>query len=116
MGARDGYWTAPAGTTRHRWLPAGATTFDATVHFVQSGSGTGVHIGGGRVLTCAHVVDSRDDEQDGSDESSLPARVGRRKLVMFPNGRTFVAACVAVNESADGCKDVAVVSLERSLR
>lgn len=55
------------------WLPqlpgaeeeeeeAAAVSFDAVVHFVQAGSGTGVHIGEGRVLTCAHVVDARDDE------------------------------------------------------
>ena len=118
----DKYWVARSGTVRNAWLPAleagamcapGGATFDAVVHFVQAGSGTGVHIGGGRVLTCAHVVDARDD--DGKDESDIPKRVGRRKLVMFASGRTFIAECAAVQETADGTKDVALVALGAEL-
>ena len=87
-------------------------TFDAVVHFVQSGSGTGVHVGGGRILTCAHVVDARDDDSADADADEPPERVGRQKLVMFGgSGRTFLARCVAVEESADGVKDVAVVTM-----
>ena len=37
----------------------------AAVHLVPSGSG--VHIGGGLVLTCAHCVDHDDDEDDEED-------------------------------------------------
>ena len=59
---RSGWWTAANGVKKHPWLPEACGSFDAVVHFVQAGSGTGVHIGGGRVLTCAHVVATRDDE------------------------------------------------------
>jgi hypothetical protein len=59
------------------------------------------------VLTCAHVVDSADDDA----EAGLPRRVGRRKVVMFASGRTFLAECVSVVESAAGDRDVAVMLL-----
>eukprot|EP01052_Picozoa_sp_SAG31_P026742 SAG31_NODE_2446_length_5678_cov_9.411185_9_plen_141_part_00 len=59
----SGFWTASGAPTKHAFLPgldiAGPATFDAVVHFVQAGSGTGVHVGQGLILTCAHVVDSR---------------------------------------------------------
>eukprot|EP01043_Picozoa_sp_COSAG02_P005617 COSAG02_NODE_153_length_33128_cov_10.471253_12_plen_482_part_00 len=121
QGKRDRYWMARSGTVRNTWLPglpsceeqdAGASidaTFDAVVHFVQAGSGTGVHIGGGRVLTCAHVVDCRDD--DNMDEDDVPVRLRRNKLLMFASGRTFIAECAAVLETTDGVKDVALVAL-----
>lgn len=121
QGKRDRYWMARSGTLRNAWLPGlpsseqnGAAapsnaTFDAVVHFVQAGSGTGVHIGGGRVLTCAHVVDCRDD--DDMNEDDLPVRLGRNKLLMFATGRTFIAECAAVLETTDGVKDVALVAL-----
>jgi len=68
-----------------------------------------VHVGGGRILTCAHVVDARDDEEV-EEVGKVPLRVGRLKLVMFPvGGRTFVAECTAATES-DGV-DVAVLLL-----
>ena len=38
----------------------------ASVHLVPSGSG--VHLGGGLVLTCAHCVDHDDDEEDDDDD------------------------------------------------
>ena len=115
-----GFWTAGSGAARHAWLPPlppsdsnAHATFDAVVHFVQSGSGTGVHVGDGLVLTCAHVVDARDDEDEDEDEDEAPpvARGGRRKVVMFPSGRTFIAECAAVVETADGRRDVAVLLL-----
>lgn len=86
-----------------------ASSFDAVVHFVQSGSGTGVHIGHGLILTCAHVVNSQDDDDD-----EVPMRLGRRKLIMFPSGHVFIVRCVSVVESEDGsgCQDVAVMALE----
>ncbi|GMI23158.1 hypothetical protein TeGR_g5710 [Tetraparma gracilis] len=107
------YWVAQGGTARQAFLPASpAGTFDAVVHFVQAGSGTGVHVGGGRVLTCAHVVDSRDDDGDEDDGGKAPpGRIGRRKVVVFGSGRAFVATCVAAEETSDGSVDVAVVVL-----
>ena len=44
---------------------ARCAAIDAAVHLVPSGSG--VHIGGGLVLTCAHCVDHDDDEDDDED-------------------------------------------------
>ena len=80
----SGFWQVSNGLKQHPWLPAGSieSTFDCVVHFVQSGSGTGVHIGHGVVLTCAHVIDSRDDEAD-----AMPNRLGREKVVVFPSKR-----------------------------
>ena len=123
------FWTAQQGLIRYSWLPDVSVTFDAVVHFVQSASGTGVHIcdadgkhggdgGDGRgtqlVLTCAHVIDAQDDEAL-EEAGKLPKRCGRRKLVMFPSGRTFLCVCVAVDESADGSRDVAACTLEMEL-
>lgn len=102
---RDGYWKAPSGQAAHAWLPPAANTLDAVCHFVQAGSGTGVHVGNGLILTCAHCVAARDD-----DEDSVPARVGRRQACMFPDGRTFLCECVAAVETSDGA-DVAVAAL-----
>ena len=109
---KQGFWMAPCGVRRQPWLGSidTAATFDAVVHFVQAGSGTGVHVGHGLVLTCAHVVDARDDEAE--DEAEVPpVRVGRQKVVMFPSGRTFVAECSSAVESIDGAQDVATVTL-----
>ena len=116
------FWMASSGTRRWPWLPpleedetaCSMATFDAVVHFVQAGSGTGVSIGGGRVLTCAHVVDARED--DSMDEDDCPERVGRKKLLMFASGRTFIAECAAVCETADGTKDVALLALGAELQ
>lgn len=103
---------------QHDWLPpladaadaVGPATFDAVVHFVQAGSGTGVHVGDGLVLTCAHVVDARDD--DGEDEGAkVTRRIGRRKVLMFASGRTFIAECAAAAETTDGAQ----VSMEMAL-
>eukprot|EP01047_Picozoa_sp_COSAG01_P013485 COSAG01_NODE_635_length_14662_cov_12.488773_12_plen_383_part_00 len=129
-----GYWTASSAQACHPWLPAlpakcdcegvgtevgpAEATFDAVVQVVQGASGTGVHVHTGgagfemrQVLTCAHVVAAGDDDgDDDGDAEVVPQRVGRRKLVMFPSGRTFIAQCAAVHESVDGSEDVAVVS------
>lgn len=102
----DGFWQARAGVSEQAWLPSNLATFDSVVHFVQSGSGTGVHVGGGRVLTCAHVVNAHDDDDD-----VVPSRIGREKIVMFPSGATFLAKCVACLETSDGGQDVAVLEL-----
>jgi len=97
-----GFWTAKDGLVEHPWLPGlppvceaalgepfslATSTFDAVCHFVQGVSGTGVHVGGGLVLTCAHVVHASDDDvdgegddKDGGDGSSVPMRVGRKKV------------------------------------
>jgi hypothetical protein len=105
------FWSARTGVAHQAWLPDAATTFDAVVHFVQSGSGTGVHVGDGLVLTCAHVVDARDDDILEESSGELPKRLGRKKVLMFASGATFLAVCVAVEESTDGCVDVAVLKL-----
>ena len=34
------------------------------------------------VITCAHVVAARDDEDEGPD-AQIPPRIGRRKVVIF---------------------------------
>jgi hypothetical protein len=119
-GDDNGFWQVRNGLIQHAWLPvAGATeeeednddtcitSFDSVVHFVQSGSGTGVHIGDGLVLTCAHVVDARDDASDTMPDS----RLGREKVVVFPSERAFLTRCVSCVESADGLKDVAVMQI-----
>lgn len=108
----NGFWSVTSGTSTHSWLPDPRQSFDAVVHFVQAASGTGVHVGAGLVLTCAHVVDAQDDAAEGSDGApALPTRTGRRKVVMFPSGRTFVAECAASAETADGTQDAAVLAL-----
>lgn len=106
-----GFWTARSGLSKQAGLLALADpreTFDAVVHFVQAGGGTGVHLGHGRILTCAHVVEARDDEAADTD---VPCRLGRRKLVMFANMRTFICECRAVEETKEGSSDVAVLQL-----
>merc|ERR1740117_1751609 len=96
------------------WLascnPNPATTFEAVVHMVQGGSGTGVHLGNGLVITCAHVVDAKDDGEDEANDR-MPCRIGRRKVLMFPSGRVFISQCVSVVESLDGVMDVAALLL-----
>ena len=112
--SKHGFWTASSAHALCEWLPAADCTFDAVVHFVQSGSGTGVHAGGGRILTCAHVVDARDDDAT-IDGGRLPSRRGRLKAVMFGCGRTFLAECVAVEETLDGTRDSALLRLVEPL-
>ena len=121
---RQGFWTARGGLVKHKQthMPAAepAKTFDAVVHFVQAGSGTGVHVGNGLLLTCAHVVDGRDDddeeeERSGGGEATSPTRTGRTKVVMFASGRTFLATCVSVLEEENGTKDTAAMVLGAEL-
>ena len=108
---------------------------------LSGGCGTGVHVGQGLILTCAHVVDALDDDtgansdsddsdddgdddiefvddQDGaSDNHSAatktphPCRIGRLKLCMFADGRVFMAECVSQVESDTGEEDTAVMLL-----
>ena len=49
-GGKQRFWMASGRAKRFEWLPTAESTLDAVVHFVQSGSGTGVHVGGGRAL------------------------------------------------------------------
>jgi hypothetical protein len=102
------FWTARNGIKPAKWLPDASSTFDAVVHFVQSGSGTGVHVGGGLILTCAHVVD---DGVSDEDNSVCVDRVGIQKVVTFPSGRTFLTACREVLEDDESGSDVAVVEI-----
>ena len=100
------YWEAFDTVRKCGWLPKPASTFDATVHFLQGGSGTGVCVGFNTILTCAHVIDARDDDEDGIGDDPN-GRVGRQKVVMFADGRVFVVKCVKCLEGEDGAKDVA---------
>ena len=127
-----GFWSAKHGTGRIEWLLSSSlpssssspkrstgmssitTTFDAVVHFVQEGVGTGVHVGNGWILTCAHVIDSRDDD-DNNAINTMPNRIGRQKIVVFPSERTFLTRCIAVEETVDGGVDVAVVQIEAEI-
>ena len=52
---RKKFWSAWNDIKHFSWLPPRVNTYDATVHFIQEGSGTGVHVGNGVILTCAHV-------------------------------------------------------------
>ena len=101
-------------------MPESDRTFDAVVHFVQSVSGTGVHVvsvddgsgrGSGSVLTCAHVVSADDDNGDGKGNRPPPNRLGRQKVIMFPSGRTFITEYKVVVEASDGIVDVAAMML-----
>lgn len=111
----SGFWEASNAVAR--WGKLGLTdvesTFDATCHFIQAASGTGVSLEGGILLTCAHVIAAEDDE----NADGVVNRVGRQKLVMFPRGkRLFLCRCVAVCETLDGDEDVALLQLEEEVR
>ena len=61
-------------------------------------------------------MDSRDDNLEGEGESDRrPIRIGRKKVVMFPNRKLFIAECTTVEESADGSSDVAILLLRSEL-
>jgi len=108
------------------------------IFLLTGGCGTGVHVGQGLILTCAHVVDAldddtgansdsdSDDDDDNDDDGDVdvdvtkkhdatttlyPCRIGRRKVCMFADGRLFMAECVSQVESASGENDVAVMLL-----
>mmetsp|Transcript_12834 Transcript_12834/g.20942 ORF Transcript_12834/g.20942 Transcript_12834/m.20942 type:complete len:401 (-) Transcript_12834:1477-2679(-) len=106
LSKRRKFWSAWNEMKTYSWLPPRACTYDAVVHFIQEGSGTGVHVGGGLILTCAHVVDSRDDCDD-----IIPCRIGRMKTIMFPSGSVFLARCVAVTEGENGILDSAALRI-----
>jgi hypothetical protein len=52
---RKKFWSAWNEMKTYTWIPPRKYTYDAVVHFIQEGSGTGVHVGDGLILTCAHV-------------------------------------------------------------
>lgn len=109
---RRGFWMC-RGMRAHKFAKEmdPSKTFDAVVHFVQSGAGTGVHVGNGMILTCAHVVGHEDDDTEASSSSScVPKREGRVKHVMFPNGIIYPAVCVVALES-ESQQDVAVLKI-----
>ena len=70
-------------------------TIGASVHFIPSGSG--VHLGGGLILTCAHCIDHDDD--DGGEEDPEPERSEFTGGSSRPPTRTerikYEAACTA---------------------
>jgi len=107
--SRDKFWMARGSVRRSPLLTSVdiTSTFDATVHFVQSAGGTGVHVGNGFVLTCAHVVSLEDD-----DEDEIPNRRGRVNFIMFPTTqRVYACVCIRVLESGDGRRDVALLQI-----
>ena len=59
---REGFWMARSGLIKADWLPHQIvrSSFDAVVHFVQAAGGTGVHVGQGKLLTCAHGTSHAD--------------------------------------------------------
>mmetsp|Transcript_29764 Transcript_29764/g.38380 ORF Transcript_29764/g.38380 Transcript_29764/m.38380 type:complete len:461 (+) Transcript_29764:52-1434(+) len=109
------FWTTSHGLYKNEWLPSkkSENTIESVVHFIQNGSGTGVHINGhGQILTCAHVIDAHDDEKD---ENRIPSRIGRYKLIMFPSGRIFMTQCISVIETDDGGVDVALLQIKTEI-
>eukprot|EP00938_MAST-03A_sp_MAST-3A-sp1_P007270 g7270.t1 len=106
--SRNKFWMARGTVRRDKVLKSVdlSNTFDATVHFVQSTGGTGVHVGEGLVLTCAHVVSTEDDEDD-----EIPNRRGRVKFIMFPSKDIYACVCLRVLESGEGRRDVALLRI-----
>ncbi|GMI12316.1 hypothetical protein TrVE_jg7500 [Triparma verrucosa] len=101
--SKAGFWAATDETSTTSWLPSPTQTFDTVVHFLQSGSGTGVTISC-KIVTCAHVVDSEDDDDD---DDIVPDRIGRKRVVIYGDGRMFLTECERVIENIDGSQDVA---------
>eukprot|EP00471_Norrisiella_sphaerica_P001163 CAMPEP_0184484364 /NCGR_PEP_ID=MMETSP0113_2-20130426/6088_1 /TAXON_ID=91329 /ORGANISM="Norrisiella sphaerica, Strain BC52" /LENGTH=420 /DNA_ID=CAMNT_0026865333 /DNA_START=223 /DNA_END=1485 /DNA_ORIENTATION=+ len=135
---KNGFWEARHCNEKAKWWPdlSGGgkiadqfkKAFHSVIHFVQPEAGTGVHIGQGFILTCAHVVCA---DEDGNEEEikkgdtpnglasmkkaaidAGKARIGREKIVMFPSGQVFKGECVFAMESADGTYDCALLRLQ----
>ncbi|KAJ3253903.1 hypothetical protein HK103_007637 [Boothiomyces macroporosus] len=70
---------------------------ESCCHFIQPCGGSGVLVSSDIVLTCAHVVFHEDD----NEHSKQVARIGRYKLLYFPDGGIAKAVCVASDETAD---------------
>eukprot|EP00466_Bigelowiella_natans_P003695 jgi/Bigna1/146728/aug1.120_g21436 len=114
------FWTASGGRKRKiPWWPKDGSremetlmeAFESVVHFVQPEGGTGIHLGNGKILTCAHVV-SVDKDDEGQDPLNGSQRIGRKKLVMFPSGKILAAECVFAMETEDGQFDCATLELQ----
>ncbi|GAB5359014.1 hypothetical protein AAMO2058_000508200 [Amorphochlora amoebiformis] len=96
---KNGFWEASGCRRRIRWWPREGTdsltrlkrSFGSVVHFVQPEAGTGVHLGSGLILTCAHVVCADADDEEDKGSYSPPDRRERTRLVMFPSGGIYVA-------------------------
>ena len=61
------------------------------------------------VVTCAHVVDARDD--DAMEEGDIPARLGRCKLLMFASGRARRGPCCHARTTPRPRSAICVVNL-----
>ena len=95
---------ADRGEALHRLYNVLHRAMDAAVHMVPSGSG--IHIGQGFVLTCAHCIDHDDDEdedeeKDASESLNGNKRKGRAKPIVTARGVVSTGVCVAVDEGND---------------
>ena len=85
---------------------------EASVHIIPSGSG--IHIGGGIIVTCAHCVahdddiddddidddDIDDDNKDGDNESDIE-KIGRIVELINARGQCFGSICIAACSNID---------------
>ena len=80
-----------------------SSTMESVCHFIQKEGGTGVHIGNGYLLSCAHVIASDFDpeNEEDVDEEQVIDRIGRLKYVIFADASIYRVKCVAVNELDD---------------
>ena len=82
-----------------------SNTMNSVCHFIQKESGTGVHIGDGMILSCAHVIAS--DIDDEENEAKID-RINRNKYVIFANGIIYKAKCIKF----DNDKDLALLRID----
>lgn len=109
------YWSSDGHLYSFNWLKKKyMNSFDSVVHFVQPGNGTGVCITKkGLILTCAHVVNNDNDKEDEILEEK---RIGRIKVIMFPNTKLFICKCIACIESKNGKKDLALMEIVADIK
>mmetsp|Transcript_14797 Transcript_14797/g.16867 ORF Transcript_14797/g.16867 Transcript_14797/m.16867 type:complete len:374 (+) Transcript_14797:144-1265(+) len=70
---------------------------EASVHIIPSGSG--VHLGQGLILTCAHCVTHDDYGDDDDDRDDL--KIGRIVELVNAKGETFGSVCIQSSSSLD---------------
>jgi hypothetical protein len=90
---------------------------EAAVHIIPSGSG--VHLGRGLILTCAHCVthdddadgseDEDEDDDDNDDNDNDEMKIGRAVELVNAKGQTFGSICI------DACSstDLALLQIEK---
>ncbi len=85
-------------------------TLLATCHFIQSCTGTGIHIGNGYILTCSHVVESEIFDEEYYDDSDN-FYIGTIKWIMFANGIIYCCQCIAIHTSIESRNDLALLKI-----